>query len=197
MKIKGLLAIVFVSTFFAFTTRRAEEIYKVDTQKSSIEWIAGKVTGEHRGTVKLGGGSLALEDNTIKSGNFSIDMKTMACTDLKGSSAQSLLGHLKGEDFFSIEKYPTATFALTKIGPIENNQVTITGNLTIKGISNSISFPANIKKQKNSVIATAKNVKVDRTKYDIRYRSRSFFGDIGDKAIDDDFLLNISLVCRK
>jgi polyisoprenoid-binding protein YceI len=197
MKFKAFLAIALASILFAFTSRRVEEIYNVDIQKSNIEWIAGKVTGEHRGVVKLEGGTLALEDNNLKSGNFTIDMKTMACTDLKGSSAQSLLGHLKGEDFFSIEKYPTATFALTKVSPITNNLVSITGNLTIKGITNSVTFPANIKKQKNSFSAAARDVKVDRTKYDIRYRSKSFFGDIGDKAIDDTFLLNISLVCRK
>ena len=197
MKFKAFSAITLASILFAFTSRRAEEIYKVDIQKSNIEWIAGKVTGKHRGVVKLEGGTLALEDNNLMSGNFTIDMKTMACTDLKGSSAQSLLGHLKGEDFFSIEKYPAATFALTRASPITNNQVSITGNLTIKGITNSVTFPASIKKQKNSFSATARDVKVDRTKYDIRYRSRSFFGDIGDKAIDDTFLLNISLVCRK
>nr|WP_242695879.1 YceI family protein [Pedobacter sp. SYSU D00873] len=69
--------------------------------------------------------------------------------------------------------------------------------MTIKGITNTISFPASLKKQKNGLTAMANEVKVDRTKYDIRYRSRSFFGDIGDKAIDDSFVLNISLICKK
>jgi len=198
MKIKAFVAASLTAfTFFAFKPANTEEVYKADTQKSSIEWIAGKVTGEHRGIVKLSGGSLALEENNLKSGSFTIDMKTMSVTDLKGSSAQNLLGHLKGEDFFSTDKHPTSTFALTKISAINGDKATISGNLTIKGITNAISFPATIKKQKNTLTAVAKDVKIDRTKYDIRYRSKSFFGDIGDKAIDDEFILNINLICKK
>jgi polyisoprenoid-binding protein YceI len=138
-----------------------------------------------------------LDENNLKSGAFTIDMKSMSITDLKGSSAQNLLGHLRGEDFFAIEKHPASTFVITKVSQSSPDKANITGNLTIKGITNTISFPANLKKQKNGLTAFAKDVKVDRTKYDIRYRSKSFFGDIGDKAIDDEFSLNINLVCKK
>lgn len=198
MTIKSALVILLIAAVtIAAAKRRTEEVFKADTQKSSIEWVAGKVAGEHRGIVKISNGSLILEENNLKSGAFTIDMKSMSVTDLKGSSAQNLLGHLRGEDFFAVEKYPASTFIITKVSQTSADKVNITGNLTIKGITNSISFPANLKKQKNGLTALAKDVKVDRTKYDIRYRSRSFFGDIGDKAIDDEFILNINLVCKK
>lgn len=198
MTIKSALVILLIAAVtIAAAKRRTEEVFKADTQKSSIEWVAGKVAGEHRGIVKISNGSLILEENNLKSGAFTIDMKSMSVTDLKGSSAQNLLGHLRGEDFFAVEKHPASTFIITKVSQTSADKVNITGNLTIKGITNSISFPANLKKQKNGLTALAKDVKVDRTKYDIRYRSRSFFGDIGDKAIDDEFILNINLVCKK
>ncbi|WP_207534976.1 YceI family protein [Desertivirga arenae] len=197
MKIKALLILLLAITAFSFKKRRTEDVFKADTQKSSIEWIAGKVAGEHRGLVKLSNGSLIMDNTNLKGGSFTIDMKSMTVTDLKGSSAQNLLGHLRGEDFFAIEKFPASSFTITKVTQNAPDKATITGNLTIKGITNSISFPASLKKQKNGLTALARDVKVDRTKYDIRYRSKSFFGDIGDKAIDDEFILNINLVCRK
>lgn len=198
MTIKSQLAILLmVAITISATKRRTEEVFKADTQKSSIEWVAGKVAGEHRGFVKISNGSLVVDENNLKSGAFTIDMKSMSVADLKGSSAQNLLGHLRGEDFFAIEKYPASTFVITKVSQSSPDKANITGNLTIKGITNPISFPANLKKQKNGITAMAKDVKVDRTKYDIRYRSKSFFGDIGDKAIDDEFSLTINLVCKK
>ena len=198
MNMKPIVFLTVITTLlFAFKPARREDILKVDTNKSSIEWIAGKIGGEHSGIVKLSSGSLAFDGDALKAGSFVINMKSLAVTDIKGNSAQSLLNHLRGEDFFSVEKHPTSTFTVTKIAPASNNKLNITGTLTIKGVSNSISFPAELKKQKNAVIATAKDVKVDRTKYDIKYRSKSFFGDIGDKAIDDEFRLNINLVAKK
>ena len=196
MKLKILTFLTATAIFFSFKSA-APENFVVDTKASSIEWTAGKVGGSHNGTIQLASGSLSFVGKNLKSGSFGIDMSTIAISDLKGNSNQNLLNHLKGDDFFSVAKNPASTFAITKVAPAGTDRVNITGNLTIKGITNEISFPASVKRAKNTVAAVAKGVKVDRTKYDIKYRSKNFFGDIGDKAIDDEFELSINLVAKK
>ena len=196
MKFKILSILTATAIFFSFKSA-APENFLVDTKASSIEWTAGKVGGNHNGTIQLASGSLSFVGKNLKSGSFGIDMNTIAISDLKGNSNQNLLNHLKGDDFFSVAKNPASTFAITKVSPAGTDRVNITGNLTIKGITNEISFPASVKRAKNTVAAVAKGVKVDRTKYDIKYRSKNFFGDIGDKAIDDEFELSINLVDKK
>ena len=196
MKFKILSILTATAIFFSFKSA-APENFLVDTKASSIEWTAGKVGGNHNGTIQLASGSLSFVGKNLKSGSFGLDMNTIAISDLKGNSNQNLLNHLKGDDFFSVAKNPASTFAITKVSPAGTDRVNITGNLTIKGITNEISFPASVKRAKNTVAAVAKGVKVDRTKYDIKYRSKNFFGDIGDKAIDDEFELSINLVDKK
>jgi len=196
MKLKILTFLTATAIFFSFKSA-APENFVVDTKASSIEWTAGKVGGSHNGTIQLASGSLSFVGKNLKSGSFGIDMSTIAISDLKGNSNQNLLNHLKGDDFFSVAKNPASTFAITKVSPAGTDRVNITGNLTIKGITNEISFPASVKRAKNTVAAVAKGVKIDRTKYDIKYRSKNFFGDIGDKAIDDEFELSINLVAKK
>ena len=192
--------LLFAATTVSILTTKAfaqTERFLVNLKSSSVEWIAGKVTGQHSGTVHLKSGFLDFEGAAIKNGAFEMDMKSMAVTDIKGSSAANLLNHLQGEDFFFVSKHPVSNFQITQISSTGPNSANITGNLTIKGITNTITFPATVKRQKNAVVAVAKGIKVDRTKYDIKYRSKSFFGDIGDKAIDDEFVLNVNLVAKR
>jgi polyisoprenoid-binding protein YceI len=194
MKLK-LLSALFITVLFSFKPV-ATETFVVDTKNSSIAWVAGKVTGSHNGTIKLASGNLMFEGNNLKAGSFGIDMSTIAISDLKGTANQNLLKHLKGEDFFAVADHPTSKFEITRISPAGADRVNVTGNLTIKGITNALTFPATVKRQKDAVVAVAKGVKVDRTKYDIKYRSKNFFGDIGDKAIDDEFELAINIVAK-
>ncbi|MBC8053931.1 MAG: YceI family protein [Sphingobacteriaceae bacterium] len=196
MKLNILAALLICASVLAFKPA-ATETFVVDTKNSSIEWVAGKVGGSHKGTVGIASGKLLFDGKNLKGGNFAMDMTSIAITDLTGNSNRSLLNHLKGEDFFSVANHTSSTFEITKIAPDGTDRVFITGNLTIKGIANSITFPATVKRQKNTVVAVAKGVKVDRTKYDIKYRSKNFFGDIGDKAIDDEFELSINLIAKK
>lgn len=126
-----------------------------------------------------------------------MNMNSINCTDLQGEWADKLVGHLKADDFFGVEKYPTSTFVITKVSPAAAGTINVSGNLTIKGITKPLSFPASLSVKGNTVTASAKGVTVDRTKYDIRYGSKSFFDSIGDKAIDDEFTLDITLVASK
>lgn len=197
MNIKLLLPIVAITVLTAFKPGLKTETFTIDTQSSSIEWTATKVTGKHNGTVKLSSGSLIFNGNQLQGGSFTTDMNSITVLDLQGESAQKLTGHLKSDDFFAVEKHPAASFQITKVSQASAGQVNITGNLTLKGITQPITFPAVVKRQENAVVAVAKNIKVNRTKYDIKYRSNSFFGSLGDKAIDDEFTLSINLAGRK
>lgn len=177
--------------------KSATDVYTVDVNKSKIEWIGRKLTGEHSGEIKLSSGVLNFDGENLTGGSFIMDMNSITNKDLSKSSAANLLGQLKSEDFFSVDKYPTAKFVITSVKNVNAENVNITGDLTIKGITKPISFTAAIKKRGNILVAVANGVKVDRAKYNIRYGSKSFFADIGDKAIDDEFELNITLLARK
>lgn len=195
MKKTFILTSLFLFGLLAF--RSATDTYTIDVHKSKIEWIGKKLTGEHTGDIKLTSGFLTYEGETLKGGTFIIDMSSMTNKDLSKSSAVNLLGQLKSDDFFAVDKYPTAKFVITSVKNIDIENVNITGDLTIKGITKPISFTAVIRKRGNILVAVANAVKVDRAKYNIRYGSKSFFADIGDKAIDDEFELNITLLARK
>jgi polyisoprenoid-binding protein YceI len=167
-----------------------QEVFKVDTEKSSISWLAKKVGGQHRGVVKVASGQLVF-NKTVKSGTFVMDMANLTCGD-----SERVQNHLKSDDFFSVAKHPTSTFTITKVTAAGADRVNVTGNLVIKGISQPVTFPATVKRQGDAVVAVAKGVKVNRLKYDIKFRSLAFFSDIGDKAIEDEFELDINLVAK-
>ncbi|HEY3369441.1 MAG TPA: YceI family protein [Prolixibacteraceae bacterium] len=166
---------------------------KVDVTKSVVNWTGKKVTGEHHGTIAIKEGTLALTKDKVTGGKIVIDMQSIANVDLTdpGYNAK-LIGHLKSDDFFAVATNPTSELVLTKVVN-DGNNLTFNGNLTIKGITQPVTFPATVSKDgKNSVYKGT--LTIDRTKYNVRYGSKSFFNDIGDKAIDDNFILDFNLV---
>lgn len=175
--------------------------YKVDVAGSTLKWHAKKVTGEHLGNLTLQSGDIQVNGNKVVGGTFVIDMASITCTDIKDQGSNTkLVNHLKSDDFFSVEKHPTATFKITSVKPIANAaagkpNATVTGDLTIKGITNPVSFPA-VLSVKNGVAAAKADVTIDRTKYDVRYRSNSFFENLGDKAIYDDFTVSLDVTAK-
>lgn len=171
--------------------------FKVDPGQSKLTWLAKKVTGEHAGTIQVRSGSLDVDNNVLKGGSFELDTKTITVTDIEDKENNAkLLGHLKSDDFFAVEKFGTAKFVITSAQSKGSGLYQIKGNLTIKGITNEVTFPANVTVDNNKLVAKAK-IKVDRTKYDIKFRSKSFFENLGDKTIYDDFDLDIQLVANK
>ncbi|MET4083465.1 polyisoprenoid-binding protein YceI [Pedobacter sp. UYP30] len=195
MKLKISLVFLVVSIFglSAFTYKADPTDYKVEVSKSSITWIGRKIAGSHNGTILLKSGNLLVKGKTLVGGNFVMDM-----TSIKESEGSvKLEGHLNSEDFFSTRKFPTSTFVITKVSGSGNN-LKVLGNLTIKGITNAVVFPATVDVNSDgSVSALAGKILVDRTKYDIRYGSKSFFDSIGDKAIDNMFEIGVKLVASK
>lgn len=176
------------------------EVYKVNAAASKLSWLGQKVTGEHHGEIKIKDGYLTVDGNKY-SGEFTIDMITIVNHDLEGEWNAKLIGHLKSDDFFSVEKHPAAAFKVTKVVPYkaeEGEAAThrVTGDLTIKGITNEISFPAQFTFTDEGLTARAK-FSIDRTKWDIRFRSGSFFENLGDKLIYDDIKFDLTLVADK
>ena len=162
---------------------------KINVSKSGIVWTGKKVTGSHTGTINLKDGALVFAGKVLKGGNFTVDMSTINTTDLKaGEGKEDLDGHLKADDFFGTEKHKTAKLVFKTISGKGNGLYTVTADLTIKEITKPITFDITVKG--NTATTT---LKVDRTKYDIKYNSGSFFSGLGDKTISDEFELKVNL----
>lgn len=186
---KNLKSIALALVVALSTLTITAQTKKVDVSKSTINWIGKKLTGQHSGTINLKAGSLIFKDKKLSGGSFTADMNSIVCTDLKaGNGKEDLEGHLKSDDFFGTAKFGTSTLVFKTITAKGNDVYTVTADLTIKGRTNPVTFDITIKA--NSATA---NLKVDRTKYDIKYKSASFFENLGDKVIYDDFELSVNL----
>lgn len=187
----------------ADATASAEgETYNVVTDESEVSWNGKKVTGEHSGNIELQSGELTVAGGQLTGGKLVIDMATITNTDLTAAEDnQKLVGHLKSDDFFGVEKFPTATFTIKNATPIADAAAgqpnyNVEGDLTIKDKTNPVSFPATITVANGEVKANA-DVTVDRAKFDVRYGSNSFFDNLGDKAINDEFTVSFDLTAAK
>ncbi|MBK0369874.1 YceI family protein [Flavobacterium agrisoli] len=187
MKNLKSLALAFVVAVTAVTANAQTK--KIDVSKSTIHWVGKKVTGEHSGEVKFKDGAVVLKGNKLKGGSFTVDMTSINATDLSGDYQQKLNGHLKADDFFGTDKFPTAKLVFKTISEKSKDLYSVTADLTIKGITKPVSFEIAVKDN-----TATTSFKVDRTKYDIKYNSGSFFDGLGDKTIYDDFELTVSLV---
>lgn len=179
---------------FAFTSLN---VVNVDTAASQITWKGYKVTGEHSGTINVKNGNFIYDGDALTGGSFEIDMTTIACTDLEGEYAGKLEGHLKSADFFGVATYPTAKFEITKVvSRGKAGDYKVTGNLTIKETTKEIRFNTTIDKSTGVPVATAA-ITIDRSDFDVKYGSGSFFDNLGDKTIYDEFDLGLKLVGTK
>jgi polyisoprenoid-binding protein YceI len=175
--------------------------YDVDVQQSSFIWTAKKVTGEHTGTIKIAEGKIYSDKGMFTGGEFSIDMNSLKDTDLtdEGYNAK-LTGHLKSEDFFDVAKFPKTIFKLKTCAPIKDAKPNVVnyyikGDLTIKGITKEIAFPALVTLKDKGIVASA-DFNIDRTDFDLKYRSGKFDPGIGDKMIYDEFNVKVNIVAE-
>lgn len=188
------LLALFAFTGFAFT---AAVTVSVDTNASQITWKGYKVTGEHAGTIAVKEGNFTYDGDVLTGGSFVIDMTSIACTDLQGEYAGKLVGHLKSDDFFGVATYPTAKFEITKVvSRGKAGDYKVTGNLTIKDTTKEIRFNTTVDQSTGVPVATA-NITIDRSDFNVRYGSGSFFDNLGDKTIYDEFDLGLKLVGTK
>lgn len=182
------LKTIAIALFVAVSTIATAQTKKVDASKSKVEWIGKKVTGQHNGTINLKDGALVFKKKKLKGGTFTVDMTSINTTDLTGEYKGKLDGHLKADDFFGTDKYPTSKLVFKKIADKGNGVYSVTADLTIKDVTNPIKFDVNVK---GNVATTT--LKIDRTKYGIKYGSGSFFDNLGDKTINDEFQLDVTL----
>lgn len=179
----SLVAFIAVASL-AFTSLTTKE---VKVKESTIKWKGYKVTGEHYGSIKLKEGVLNFEADKLTGGMFVMDMNSIQTEDMDAEYNKKLDGHLKHDDFFGVEKHPTATLKINNVRG-HGHHYHVSGDLTIKGITKAISFEMTVKDN-----AATAEIKIDRTQFDIKYRSASFFDGLKDKAIKDVFDLNVSL----
>jgi 8-hydroxy-5-deazaflavin:NADPH oxidoreductase len=184
-----LMAVMMMS----MTTVPTPTTFKMDAAKSSFKWTGKKVAGTHWGYVKFSDGSLQIQKGALVGGTFNVDMTTIDCQDTQGEWGQKLVGHLKSDDFFNVEKFQKSTLTIKTVTPKGANQYDVVADLTIKGVSKDVKFTATVIIAGATATATA-DFKIDRTDYGIRYGSGSFFDNLGDKAIDNTFNVEVNIV---
>jgi polyisoprenoid-binding protein YceI len=183
-------AVVSVSAF-------AQDIYKVDTAATNIVWVGKKVTGEHTGTVKAKSGSFTVKDGMITAGEVVIDMTSITVTDLTDKEYNAkFIGHITSPDFFDTTKHPESKFVVKSVKKTSKGQE-ISGDFTMIGKTKPLKFIATDVKADGKELTASAALVIDRTKWDLKYGSGSFFKGLGDKAINNEFTLNVTLKATK
>lgn len=189
--IKNLLAALLVITSVS-AFAKAEKV-EIDTAASKLVYHGKKVASRHTGELKLQSGHLTFEKDTLKGGEFVIDMTSITNTDIESPEwRQKFIDHLKNDDFFSVDKHKTSKIVLKDAKKTKGNTYKVTADLTIKGVTAPVTFDATVTKTD----ASAKVV-FDRTKYGVQYNSGKFFQSLGDKLILDDVELDVTLKAKK
>jgi len=188
------------------TAAGAATSFAINNTASKVLWTGTKPAGSHMGTIDVSNGNVLISNGALTGGSFTLDMNSLACTDLTGEQKTGLEGHLKGldakgaDDFFNVNKYPTAKFTITNVEPsttVPDANVMITGNLKMKATEKSISFPASVVVLGDKVSAVTPSFTINRTEWGINYGSKTIFTDLKEKFINDDIALNITLEANK
>ena len=179
------IALTLISISFSYS-----QSLTANKTQSLIRWYGEELTGKtHFGNLSFKEGRIELQDGLIIGGNFVVNMTSLSVEDLSGGAKARLEGHLRSDDFFSVDKYPEATLKITQKAKVEGDIQKLYGELTIKGIKHAVDFSIILVDKKT---ATA-NLTFDRSKYNVRFRSGSFFENLGDKLILDDIRMEVSL----
>lgn len=175
-------------------------LYVVDTKKSIINWTGKKkilTDWIDTGTIRIQGGEINVEAGAIQNNEISIDMDSIQTdTTGSGSGQNQLTNHLKSSDFFDVANYPVSTFVIKEIRSSAPNQFEAIGDLTIKGVSNEVAIPFTVYTETNQYRLIGA-VNIDRTLWDIRFGSDSFFDNLGDNIIDDTIELDFEVFVEK
>ncbi len=171
--------------------------YKANIAESKITWVGSKLNGSsHNGDMKIKSGVFNIDNDLIKAGEFVIDMNSINCLDLEEGKKEKLEGHLKNADFFDTTKFPTAKFVITSSEAKEGKTI-ITGNLTLKEITKSISIPATVSVTEGMATIKSESFKIDRTVFGVTFKSNSIDAALKDKAIDDLLEMSIEITAKK
>jgi polyisoprenoid-binding protein YceI len=187
-----VLAMAFISMSFVNRATEDDGELSVDVVSSKITWQGYKPAGSHIGTINLKSGSLEVKGDKIKGGSFSVDMSTIK----ESKENARVVKHLKSADFFEIETFPTSTFEITN-SKKKDGKTIVTGDLTIKGITKEISFPVSMADDGNTLTLTSETFQVNRAEFNVKFKSKSFFNDLKDNFIEDNFDLQVTIVANK
>ncbi len=199
---------ILAAVFTAFKSSKKETVFlneevkinlnyeadNVDVTASVLNWKGSKPTGSHNGTLALKSGNLDVKNGLLNGGVFVVDLTTIKNLDMAGSDgAAKIEGHLKGDDFFDVEKYPTSTFTITKVKK-DGSKLAVTGNLQIKDVTKSITIPAMISTESGVTVFKSEVFNINRADFNVKYGSKSFFDNLKDKFIDD--MMEMSFVVK-
>lgn len=195
---QAIFRIVFVSLTFAIVGLNVKAAdFVVDKAVSTVKWEAKKVTGKHNGTISIASGLLNTGASGITGGTLVIDMKSIVDVDLTDAGYNAkLIGHLKSDDFFGADKFPESSLVVKNVSLVSGNEYKFLGDLTIKGVTNPIGFTAKVS-LKGDKLNVEGTMTINRAKYGVKYGSSSFFENLGDKVIYDDFTLEFNLTAVK
>ena len=179
----------------ASTALQGSDTLWVDKVNSNVQWIGRKLTGEHSGRVKVAGGFIVKSGGILKNGEILMNMQSITVDDIENPKwNQNLVDHLKDDDFFNTEKFPTAKFVFDKFKG-KGADTHVSGVMTIRDKSVPITLILNVVIDKDSSYTTG-TINIDRSLFDVKYGSSSFFENLGDKMILDDFTLNLKVIAR-
>lgn len=208
MKKSIVIIVILAAVFTAFKSAKKETVFlneevkinlnyeadNVDVTASVLNWKGSKPTGSHNGTVALKSGNLDVKNGLLNGGVFLVDLTTIKNLDMAGSDgAGKIEGHLKGDDFFDVEKYPTSTFTITKVKK-DGSKLAVTGNLQIKDVTKSITIPAMISTESGVTVFKSEVFNINRADFNVKYGSKSFFDNLKDKFIDN--MMEMSFVVK-
>ena len=196
---KKFFALCLLLSTLCFVSSRpiANEKYVIDKKESVVTWKGSMVLAsaeEHIGYVYVSKGELMIEKNQLVGGTVEIDMHSIEYKDKEHTNSPVM--HLKSPDFFDVIKFPISTFVITKVESVSVENIKITGNLNIKGITQAVTFPAKIE-VKNGIVNANGKVIIDRTQWGIRYKSGKFYDNLADEAISDDIEFDMKIVAKK
>ena len=190
---------VTVSMFLSAFVMPEATTFKVSVEDSKLIWSGKRVNYGHSGEIKIQSGELTFNGSRLSGGSFTIDMTSIRDLDIEDEQRNGkLTGHLKSGDFFDVEKFPIANFVITAVkqDKVDKGTYEVTGDLTIKGVTSPVTFKSQIENLGETIRATGL-IAFDRTKFNVKYGSGSFFDDLGDKMIHDEISLKVELVAHK
>ncbi|QOG03662.1 YceI family protein [Flavobacterium sp. MDT1-60] len=173
-----------------------EKYVVIDTKESTVTWKGSNLIGSnsHTGYVYISKGELIIENGQLMGGTAEVDMNTIE--DENHGRDNGLVNHLKDPDFFDVKKFPFSTIVLTKAVSINGENKKVAGNLTIKGITHPVTFPAKME-VKNGIVKVNGKLVIDRTKWNVRYKSGKFYDLLADQTISDSIEFHIKIVAKK
>ena len=194
---KIVLALFMVGLLLSSFSIEESETFNALVEESTITWAASRPGKTHDGTLALSKGNFVFEGEKLVGGEFLINMNSIKVTDIKpGKMNDKLVNHLRSADFFDVENHATGAFAISSTETKEGKTL-VNGQLTLKGISNPVTFLADVSNDGTTVTLKTGEFKIDRTKWDIKYRSGKFFDDLKNKLIYDDIVITVDVKATK